>query len=94
MVSEKRFEKWARTREMGPVRYILVYGVLFWGMLTAAFTILLTWALFGRNITIEQVLINLFTFALGGVIFGAWTWSSSERAFAAARKEGSDLTAS
>ena len=31
---QKRWAKWAKTREMGERRFILIYGVLLWGLLT------------------------------------------------------------
>lgn len=62
----KRLNKWEKIRNKGKMRYILLYGVLFWGGLT------------GIIMSFFFSPLALLVFLIGGIFFGIWTWNKSE----------------
>jgi uncharacterized membrane protein YvlD (DUF360 family) len=76
-------ERWKKTRQKGREKYILVNGVLAWGIPTA-----LVWSVTmailqpSENIWVRP-LIALVIFPLGGIGFGYFTWNASEKQYKA-----------
>lgn len=74
-------EKWAKTREKGKQRFVLVNGVLGWGVSTA-----ILWAALmeflepSENIWVRPI-IALIIFPIAGIAFGHLMWNKSEKAY-------------
>ena len=74
-------DKWAKTREKGKQRFVLVNGVLGWGVSTA-----ILWALLMEfldpleNIWVRPT-IALIIFPIAGIAFGHLTWNKSEKTY-------------
>lgn len=78
---EERIKKWAITRARGMHRFILVKGVLAWGVTTALLWSLIM-CLITPNYNIKFNLpLALVLFPLGGIGWGYWVWCISERKF-------------
>jgi hypothetical protein len=72
-------EKWVKLSKMGRSRFVLLYGVLGWGVPTAILFSLLRgyergWAEFPVNLVL-----SLIMFPLAGIVWGRWMWKFLER---------------
>lgn len=76
--TQQQLEKWAETRSKGAVRFILVYGVLGWGLTTGLLFSVFSSFLFQRSFT-EILGLAMIIFPLGGVAWGWVMWWLSER---------------
>ena len=75
-------DKWAKTREKGKQRFVLVNGVLGWGVPTAIlWAVLMEFIEPLENIWVRPI-IALIIFPIAGIAFGHLTWNKSEKAFA------------
>ena len=77
---DDRFAKWEGIRKQGFIRFVLVHGVIGWGIVTGILFACLMWlfadADFGRLLPLAMPL-----FALGGVLWGAGMWWFVERKY-------------
>jgi len=71
---------WMQIRKKGEMHYVLFYGVLGWGLLTAVLFQLIQHFAFEKSITIESVLITTTIFVIGGYFWGKFMWKFYERA--------------
>lgn len=78
---EQRLAKWATTRQKGKRRFVLVNGVLGWGLLTAILWLAFMWAIMPTHFTNINLAIVFTTFPIGGFFWGYWVWYLSERDF-------------
>lgn len=79
-----RMERWEALRARGRRRFIMEYGVLRWGLPTAALWALGMWLIdgdwrFGRFVTL--FMIAIVTFPIGGWLLGGYSWHASESAW-------------
>jgi hypothetical protein len=80
-MNEKTAAWWSAIRAKGRKRYIILHGMLLWGVLTAllwsvAMSLLEGW------VRLPFYLIGgLIGFPIGGYAFGAWTWKRLERQY-------------
>lgn len=72
---------WAETRKMGRTKFILIYGVLTWGLI-------MTVAFFFLNLREHpsipwyvHLLISWVIFSLAGYVVGHFTWKSAEKKY-------------
>lgn len=73
----KRIEKWRQTRKMGKVRFLLVYGSIFWGIPTGVISSLVTTLNGDTGSSLLLLLaINIPIFFLTGALWGylMWCW--------------------
>ena len=60
--------------QMGRTRFVLIYGVLFWGLVTAV-----VWSLLMSKLDPAQfmnwLLIAIVVFPIGGYVFGRFLWA-------------------
>jgi hypothetical protein len=78
---EKRLRRWAKTRFRGVRRFILVNGVIGWGMTSGALFSVLMWFFNpGFNAT-AGLCVALILFTPLGVIWGWIFWHAMERQF-------------
>ena len=80
-------EGWSRIRAGGPVRFILIRGVLLWGCVTGILLPPIRWLRSGEVPTASHFAITVLVCAVLGVLFGAFLWSRSERAYHAELKK-------
>ena len=74
-------EKWAQIREKGKQRFVLVNGVLGWGVSTAILWVFLMEFLEpSENIWVRPIT-ALIIFPIAGVAFGYLMWNKSEKAY-------------
>ncbi|TVP64074.1 MAG: hypothetical protein EA342_17180 [Leptolyngbya sp. LCM1.Bin17] len=77
--SEKqRYLDWAKTRQKGKTRFIVVQGALGWGIPTAVLWWVLMRVMSNTNANLP---IALILFPVGGLFWGWWVWHMSERWF-------------
>ena len=72
--------RWARIRRKGPLRFILLRGVLGWGLVAALVYSLVMWAVAGANLRVLLPL-SMVIFPIGGVLWGAAMWWFLERRY-------------
>jgi hypothetical protein len=78
-MNEQQASRWAATRAKGRTRYILLYGVLLWGLFTGVFWSIAMSAVQGWERLPIYLIGALIGFPIGGYIFGAWTWKRAEQ---------------
>ena len=80
-MKEKAFEKWKKTREKGRGNYILIGGLLSWGV--PMFIIMTFFVNKPEDGTMSfgMIAVNAVIWALGGLAFGYFTWLASEKSF-------------
>lgn len=74
-------EKWEQTRVKGKLHFIWVKGFFGWGIMTAVlWSIIMHFAQPHEPIWFRPI-IALVIFPIGGLFWGNWVWSSSERKY-------------
>jgi hypothetical protein len=85
-VSSNTLSKWETHRSAGPMRFILLRGVLTWGMpMFFVMYIAPAWSR-KRDIVFIDLIFNLALWAASGAVFGAAIWYLSEWNYRKARK--------
>ena len=80
-VKESRFTKrWRLTREKGETRYILVYGVLFWGIPMLVFVSFIT-SPFANGLFSAAALAHCLAWLSAGLVYGFIMWHYFEHKF-------------
>lgn len=77
---EAAVARWQKIRERGPLRFILLRGVLGWGVTTAVLWCALM-ALFTDKDWVQLMTVALVGFPVGGVVWGTVMWCVGERQF-------------
>ncbi len=80
-MTERQAEKWAVTRAKGRRHFILLFGVLFWGLSTAVLWAALMTAMHGPQMLPAVLPFAAIGFPIGGYFWGALMWRLSERAY-------------
>ena len=72
---------WKKTREMGRTKFILIYGVFFWGLILAI-------AFFFLNVKVYPsipwhilLLVSIVIFGIAGYFVGYFSWKSAEKKY-------------
>ena len=89
-MTDQQASSWAAVRERGRRRYILVNGVLCWGVITGVLWSGVMWfQSHERTLPAFALLLGiaLVGFPLGGLVWGAWMWRCMERRFGAWQAE-------
>lgn len=77
-------DKWQETRKVGKWKYIVLYGMVSWGLFVAIlvtlFDVVVGWWT-GDWVTWQEVAVHFIGFPLGGLGFGAWMWYVNERKY-------------
>jgi hypothetical protein len=77
-----RAEKWQKTREKGKSRYVFLFGVLWWGGFMTIFMSFFQYLTRPEKFDwIQNLLINLVVYMIGGFLFGVCTWSMAEKQY-------------
>ena len=77
----KALQRWETTRQKGKLNFILINGVVCWGLPMFA---VMTFALnrnSDRNNSAGMILLSACIWALGGVCFGWTIWTISEKRY-------------
>lgn len=77
---EEQRAQWAITRQKGKARFILLRGVLGWGLTTAILYSLVLWLVLDTDIKM-LLPISLVIFPMGGLLWGWSMWHFHERLF-------------
>lgn len=85
-MKDKEYKSWKKQRERGAVRYILLYGLFFWGGLMFALTTLANNNFFILAF-INPSLTNFLTWVFGGALFGIIHWFIMEGVFKRAQRK-------
>ena len=78
-MNEKHIRNWKVTREKGVVRFILLRGLLAWGL--PMFLIMTFLVNKTRLEDVAQLASAAVVWSIGGLIFGGWMWTASEKRF-------------
>jgi hypothetical protein len=73
-MSRSNLEKWARLQRLGRSHFVLRYGVLGFGLLTATLFVLLQGYLHGVTAALFQLVPAFILFPLGGYAWGRFMW--------------------
>jgi len=74
-------EKWVKKREKGKQHFVLVNGVLGWGVITAIlWSVLMELIEPSQKIWVRPI-IALIIFPIAGIAFGHLMWNKSEKAY-------------
>lgn len=79
-LSEK-LQRWEETRKMGLVPFVLVYGVLAWGLSTGVIWAVVMSVMSGWEKFFMRLLVACIFFPIGGVLFGFFVWRKNEQEF-------------
>lgn len=74
------FARWTHVRRKGPLRFVLLRGVLGWGLTTALLYSLIMSAVTGANLRL-LLPTSLVLFPVGGLVWGAAMWWFLERRY-------------
>ncbi|MEM7784733.1 MAG: hypothetical protein AAF623_15390 [Planctomycetota bacterium] len=80
-MKEKQFKKWTETRKRGMIYFVVVYGVLAWGLGTGILWSLLTSMMSGWEGTSLRFTLGLIFFPIGGILFGVLMWFILEKQY-------------
>lgn len=78
----EQLEKWKDIRQKGMLRYVLVSGVLSYGL---AMFIAMTFVMQRDKLDAGFIVVSAIAWTIGGALFGVLTWFLQERQF---RKAG------
>jgi hypothetical protein len=86
VMKEKKKMKWEKIRAKGKKNFVIFNGVIGWGVPTAIlYTILIS---FMENYSLsfdrdffELLIISIVLFPIGGVFYGLWVWSWTEKIY-------------
>lgn len=81
-MTQAQITRWKRTRERGRKRYVLHTGVFWWGgFMTVSMSAIQYWMNPETFGVVRNLGTNLLIYSIGGLIFGVWTWATSEKAY-------------
>jgi hypothetical protein len=78
-------EKWAKVREGGRTRYVLVYGVCLWGVLTGSMMAAFLYVF--RDESVLGSLSFIPAMMIAGIVYGRLTWQMAERRHGFSRQD-------
>jgi hypothetical protein len=79
--------KWEKVRGRGKKRYVLVTGVLLWGVVTGIVWSIVMSAVQGWDRLPLYLILALILFPIGGIFFGLQMWKILESRYAATPEE-------
>jgi|TARA_B110000914_G_C15418120_1_gene425213 hypothetical protein len=71
--------KWLKTRELGYLRFVLQYGVVYWGVPMFLFMTFIVFRLFENRFSFGLLSIHVQIWVVAGAAFGISNWSHSEK---------------
>lgn len=80
IMSKKQADRWAKSRARGRSTFILMYGVLFWGIVTAFLFAAVSVFISDRSF-LDTLKFALPTFMTGGIFWGILMWVMAENSY-------------
>ena len=77
---------WKKTREMGRTKFILIYGVFFWGLILAIAFFFLNVKAYPSIPWYLLLIFSLIIFCIAGYFVGYFSWKSAEKKYTTDRK--------
>ncbi|MCA9323257.1 MAG: hypothetical protein KDB53_21145 [Planctomycetes bacterium] len=77
--TDKYLDQWSETRKRGKLRYVLAYGVVGWGVLTAVLFSFIMSLMGDGGTFLSYLAVSIIVFPIGGILFGSTMWTWSER---------------
>jgi len=78
-MNQENIQKWKVTREKGLARFLVLHGVLGWGL---PMFIIMTFAIYRISLEdLSQIIRSIIIWAIGGLVFGLWMWKLGERRY-------------
>ena len=74
---KERMEAWRRTREKGLARFVLVYGLMAWGMPMFVLMAFITEP-FSKGLTSTPAIAHYIIWPVAGLLFGMALWGYCE----------------
>jgi hypothetical protein len=74
----RNIQRWAKTRQLGQSKYIWLYGVVYWGLLTGILWSVIMAMLQGWDRWPMLLITGLIVFPIGGRFFGSTMWNKME----------------
>jgi len=79
-MKDDQIKKWESTREKGLLHFVLIRGVLLWGLPMFIFMAFIGKP-FSNGFTSSTALVHYVVWPVAGVLFGLLTWCMSERMY-------------
>jgi hypothetical protein len=88
-MNPKQMEKWENLRSKGRKSYVIIYGILFWGIpvsLTTEFITRITkygfsLDIFNNDHFAWKIIIRTIVFIFAGIFFGLYMWDNMEKKY-------------
>ena len=81
-IKEKDFDEWAEARKESIYSFILLRGLVAWGLpMFIAITFFVNDAFDESGLIVSHVVINAVAWTIGGLFFGASIWYFTERKY-------------
>ncbi len=74
-------DRWEKTRTIGKLRFILVYGVVIWGLITAALYSVITYFWQHPEPWYSVFITSFIVFPVMGIVWGLLVWHFSEKKY-------------
>jgi len=88
-MTKREFARWKKLRSKGKKHFVLMHGVIGWGVVMAVAMPFVTWLLNSIDPDplhppdhVKTVLLAFLIFPIGGYIWGAFIWSVMEKRYA------------
>lgn len=72
---------WEKTRKMGKINYIILYGVLIWGIVAGLSFPFIQWIFLKQPLELHRFVMSLIVFQIIGIFVGNALWNKSERMY-------------
>ncbi|MDZ7656004.1 MAG: hypothetical protein U0997_08660 [Sulfurimicrobium sp.] len=80
-MNDRHFQKWQKMRAKGKGRFILIRGLLAWGLPMFMIMTFVANKPASGQMSPGMIALNAFIWAIAGLVFGYFTWAVSERAY-------------
>ena len=80
-MNHKQRAKWEKVRAGGMWRYVLIYGVLYWGGVMIVGTSIYNFFFRPYRFSLNELKFSVPVFLVGGLLFGLFGWLVSEHQY-------------
>jgi hypothetical protein len=86
-LNARRAACWEKTRAKGMAHFIIVRGILGWGLPTGLLVPLIHHLFFHSYYSMREATVSIIVYALAGISFGYWMWTYGENAYRSYRSQ-------